>query len=132
MTAEPADRDTAPGSTNRQDALTARLNCYYADGTQLPPRPHCEHVAVIAYGPIALCAQCNLMRSAVGKGIAPRTLPDAELHRLIAAARTLDQANTELVHALRDARRAGASWAHIGDAVGVTRQAAQQHWTTPS
>jgi hypothetical protein len=26
------------------------------------------------------------------------------------------------------ARAAGASWSHIGDAVGVSRQAAQQRW----
>jgi len=47
------------------------LTCEY-DGD--PRRPECEHIAVVAYGPIALCASCNLRRSTVGKGISPRWL----------------------------------------------------------
>ena len=54
----------------------------------------------------------------------PRPLPGAELARLIDAA---DAAN-QLDRAACDARHAGASWAQIGDAVGLTRQAAHQRW----
>ena len=53
------------------------LTCEY-DGA--PRRPECEHIAVVAYGPIALCASCNLRRSTVGKGISNYSA--AELRRV--------------------------------------------------
>lgn len=46
----------------------------------------------------------------------------AELHRIIA------EAGTELAFAVRDARRAGFSWAMIGTMLGVSRQTAQQRF----
>jgi len=55
----------------------------------------------------------------------PRAVPGVELGRLIAAAHAAVDADSELARA---ARQAGASWTQIGDAVGLTRQAAQQRW----
>ncbi len=71
---------------------------------------------------------CDARRSAVGRTHAPRKLPGAELVRLADAARRLADAAAALDEAASDARRAGASWAQIGDAAGLTRQAAQQRW----
>ena len=112
----------------RQQALTGALRCYYDDARHRPLRPHCEGVAVVAYGPTRLCASCDAMRSSVGKGTAGHPIPGAELARLIDAARTAADANNHLADAARDARQAGATWTQIGDALGLTRQAAQQRW----
>ncbi len=112
----------------RQQALTGALRCYYDDARYRQLRPHCEGVAVVAYGPTRLCATCNTMRSSVGKGTVARPLPGVELARLIDAAHIAADANNQLERAARAARHAGASWTQIGDAAGVTRQAAQQRW----
>ena len=40
--------------SRRVDAL---VTCCYADDPAL--RPHCEHRAVVAYGPMALCRSCD-------------------------------------------------------------------------
>ena len=112
----------------RQQTLTGALRCYYSDARHRQLRPNCEGVAVVAYGPTRLCASCHALRSGVGKGTVPRSLPGVELGRLIDAARAAADAEHELDRAARDARHAGASWTHIGDAVGLTRQAAQQRW----
>jgi hypothetical protein len=126
MPADPTHR-----AERRQDALAASLTCYYAQGAH-PARPHCDGIAAVAYGNIALCASCDQMRSAVGRTDAPRPLPAAKLHRLIAAAQTLAQAENDVAQAVRQARQGGASWTHIGDALGVSRQAAQQRWSAQS
>lgn len=112
----------------RQGALTGELRCYYDDPRHRGLRPHCQGVAVVAYGPTRLCATCDAMRSAVGKATVPRPVPGAELARLIDAAHTVAHAERELVVAARAARDAGASWTQIADALGLTRQAAQQRW----
>jgi len=138
VTADPTHRRDHPDArskpdpaSSRQDVLAASLSCYYAQGAR-PARPHCQGVAVGAYGNIALCRACDQIRSAVGRTNAPRPLPAAQLFQLMAAARTLAQAEHDLAEAVRQARQAGASWTHIGDAVGVSRQAAQQRWTAQS
>jgi hypothetical protein len=115
----------------RQAALTPELRCYYDAAQHRHLRPHCQGVAVVAYGPTRLCATCDTMRSAVGRTHAPRPVPGAELDRLIDAARVVADADHELARAARAARHAGASWAQIGDALGLTRQAAQQRWGRP-
>lgn len=112
----------------RQQTLTAANRCYYDGAVHRQQRPHCQGVAVVAYGPTLLCATCDLMRSAVGKGTAPRPVPGAELAQLRDAAHTAAQADRLLDDAAHAARHAGASWTQIADAVGVTRQAAQQRW----
>ena len=78
------------------------LTCEY-DGD--PRRPECEHIAVVAYGPIALCASCNLRRSTVGKGISPRWLeppaPQREALLIVESARQqLGQAEARLTAAV--------------------------------
>jgi hypothetical protein len=116
----PADR--------RQQALTGARRCYYDAPRHRKLRPDCDGVAVVAYGPTTLCASCDLRRSAVGKATTPRPVPGVELGRLIAAAQAAADAQSELAHAAHAARQAGASWTQIGDALGLTRQAAQQRW----
>ncbi|MGH9182573.1 MAG: hypothetical protein ACRDZ9_01930 [Acidimicrobiales bacterium] len=111
----------------RQQMLATTVRCH-AEGTTNVKRPHCQAVAVVAYGPIALCGICDKMRSAVGRTHGPRRLPGAELTTLIDAARALAQAEAEVAIAVGLARAAGASWSQIGDAVGVSRQGAQQRW----
>ncbi len=111
----------------RQGALTG-LRCYYDEPRHRRLRPHCQGVAVVAYGPTRLCATCDAMRSTVGKGTTPRPVPGVELGALIDAAHAATDAERQLAHAALAARTAGASWTQIGDAVGLTRQAAQQRW----
>jgi len=56
-----------------RDLLTsglARACCYAA------ARPDCQVLAIVRYGPSALCAGCDQRRSALGKGTAPVRLPD--------------------------------------------------------
>jgi hypothetical protein len=59
--------------------------------------------------------------------------PDDPLAQLAAAARLRDdlaeQADALLGHFVDQARRGGASWSQIGDALGITKQAAQQRHT---
>jgi hypothetical protein len=138
VTAEPTHRPDHAGPASepdpasaRQDALAASLSCYHAGGAG-PARPHCEGVAVVAYGNIALCGECDKMRSAVGRTNTARPLPAAQLYELMTAARTLAQAGHAVAEAVRQARRAGASWTQVGDALGVSRQAAQQRWSAQS
>jgi hypothetical protein len=118
-----------PTAHPRQQALTDGLRCYYDDARHRPLRPHCQGVAVVAYGPTRLCASCDALRSSVGKGTVAHTVPGAELARLIYAARAAADAEHELARAAHDARHAGATWTQIGDALGLTRQAAQQRWS---
>ncbi len=110
----------------RQETLLAALSCYYPDENGRPERPQCQTVAVVAYGGVVLCAMCTSMRSA-GRQVA-RKVPGAELGELIEAARELGLAEERVNQALQGARLAGASWGQIGDALGITRQAAQQRF----
>jgi hypothetical protein len=117
--------NTGPTPDPRQETLTATLRCHYDTDER---RPHCQGTAIVAYGPIRLCDTCNRMRSAVGRTNIARPHPGAELAHLIDAAHALTQAENHLAHTVHTARNAGATWTHIGDAVGLTRQAAQQRW----
>jgi hypothetical protein len=114
----------------RQEALTARLRCHYADPVRRAKRPRCDGVGVVAYGDIVLCQSCDMYRSAVGRTDAPRQLAGAELVELVGAATALAHAEEGVVRAVRAARGAGASWAEVGDALGTSRQAAQQRFST--
>ncbi len=123
-------------SHERQGSLTA-VRCYYDQDRHRRNRPHCEGVATVAYGPTVLCADCDKRRSAVGRTNTARLIPGAALDRLADAAAASTDPDRNLAAAAHAARDAGASWAHIGQAVGVTRQAAQQRWgmsstTTPA
>ncbi len=112
----------------RQGTLTG-IHCHHhADDARL--RPHCEGFATVAYGPVALCDNCDAMRSAVGREHAPRKLPGARLHQLTRAVDDLRHTEQQLTEAVSAARHGGASWSQIGDIVGTTRQAAHQRWAT--
>ncbi|HML52029.1 MAG TPA: hypothetical protein PKD84_11590 [Propionicimonas sp.] len=50
------------------------------------------------------------------------------LEALSGASGELRQAEANLDHAVVQARRAGASWASIGQAIGISRQAAHERW----
>jgi hypothetical protein len=118
---------SAPVPSRRVDTPFA---CYYADD---PTRPACERHAVVAYGPVALCASCDLRRSTVGKGITPRRLVPGPFERealeTVEAARDrLARAEADLVSAVAAARRRGCSWSELGRALAVSRQAAQQRF----
>jgi hypothetical protein len=119
---------TEAALSSRQEALLAGLNCYYSNGRGAVERPHCQRVGVVAFSGIVLCAMCDAMRSAVGRTNVPRKVPGDELSALVEDARALALAEQRLDKAARRARAAGASWGQLGDAMGITRQAAQQRF----
>ena len=114
--------------------VDAHATCCYADDPIL--RPHCEHRAVVAYGPMALCRSCDARRSTMGKGIAGRSLVRGRdwsaLETLEAAVAQLRAAEEQLAGAVVAARRPGHSRGELGVALGVTRQAAQQRFRQES
>lgn len=98
--------------------------CQHAGG-----RPDCQVLAVVCYGPAALCAGCGQRRSTVGKGIPATALPDPGALLEIAAARdACQQAEADLRHAVAAARQAGQPWSAVAAILGGTRQAAQQRF----
>lgn len=108
--------------------------CHYASGDarRAAARPDCEGLAVVVYGPIALCASCDLRRSAVGKATTPRHLADpAALAGLRPAQKAATDADAALADAVSVARAAGHHWSAIAAALGVTRQAAHQRFSKP-
>ncbi|OMB79269.1 hypothetical protein [Mycolicibacterium conceptionense] len=50
------------------------------------------------------------------------------MRRITAAATALADAESELIAAVADARRAGDTWAMVGTALGISRQAAYQRF----
>ncbi len=56
------------------------------------------------------------------------TGPADELHTVELASDDVDDAQHKLNVAVRAARDAGASWADIGRAVGISRQSAHERW----
>lgn len=64
--------------------------------------------------------------------IQPEDMKDAQHHRaIIAAAKDAEAADQRLHEAVTAARMAGESWAEIGMALCVSRQAAQQRFGGP-
>ena len=59
-----------------KELLTSELvpACFYTE--RRDARPCCEGLAIVRYGRIALCLDCDRRRSAVGKGTAPVRLSD--------------------------------------------------------
>jgi hypothetical protein len=110
--------------------VDAHPTCCFADDPIL--RPHCEHRAVVAYGPMALCRSCDARRSTMGKGIVGRSLVHGRGWSALEAVETavgqLATAEEQLAGAVVAARRLGHSWGELGVALGVTRQAAQQRF----
>jgi len=111
--------------------VDAQTTCCYADDPVL--RPDCEHRAVVAYGPMALCRSCDARRSTIGKGMVGRSLVHGRDWSALEAVETavgqLATAEEQLAGAVVAARRLGHSWGELGVALGVTRQAAQQRFS---
>ncbi len=92
-------------------------------------RPGCDHLAVVRYGQIALCSDCDRRRSAVGKGMVPVHLPDPfTLAEIIIAREACARADQALHDPVARARQAGQAWSALGIALGTTCQAAQQRF----
>ena len=126
LSRDPVPAGPALGVPARQENLRARLRCFYADSGRDAERPDCQGVAVVAYGSIVLCASCKALKSA-GRA-SPRRTAGAELLELASSAEELVLAELCVVRAVARARAAGASWEQVGDAVGISRQAAQQRF----
>ncbi len=116
---------------HRQPSLdTGPVRCLYA----LHPdqRPRCQLTAVIRYGPIALCADCDTRRSTMGKGQAPHRLPAQQALNVLTwitrADAQLHQAQADLAATVTRARTHGHTWTQIAARLGITRQAAQQRF----
>src|SRR5664280_825997 len=111
----------------RQHRLDSRpVRCAYA--SHPTSRPHCQLSAVVRYGPIALCADCDARRSTLGKSITPHPLPPQPpldvLDWIASADAAVHQAHTELAAAVARARARQHSWAVIGAVQHTSRQAA--------
>ncbi len=111
MTPDPAARST-------RKAPTASLRCYCTDPAKCHLRPNCQQLAAVAYG-ILPCANCDQARSLIGEDTQPRPVPAAQLHLVADADHVSDDADTLLAYTIT-ARRAGATWAQIADAAGLT------------
>ena len=115
----------------RQPRLdTEPISCAYAaESTQ---RPHCQLTAVITYGAVALCTDCDARRSTLGKGITPHRLPPQPtldvLVWITQADTRLHQAHAELAAAVTRARAQQHPWSAIAAQLKITRQAAQQRF----
>lgn len=94
---------------SRQETLSARLRCYYADPAKAAERPHCEGVGVVSYASIVLCSMCDKMRSSVGRTEAGRKLAGGELLELIDAAKELSRSEERVARAV-----------YVPDAAGKT------------
>ena len=121
-----------PAARTARQAVTAALRCYYTDPAKRHLRPNCQQLAAVAYGPILLCADCDQARSLIGENSRPRPVPTAELHLVADAAHLSVDAERLLAHPVTAARRAGATWAQIADAAGLTRQKTRRHWQHPT
>ncbi len=108
--------------------------CFYAEDPT--SRPECTLTAVVRYDATALCATCQPRRSTVGKGTVATALPAAPaldvLDWISAAQDQAAVAQRTLTAAVTRARYAGHSWTAISTQLGITRQAAQQRFRTPT
>jgi hypothetical protein len=112
---EPSDRRHAVKELLTSGVATA---CYYASRPH--QRPDCERLAVVRYGPTALCADCDRRRSAVGKGMARVRLPDPiTLVELLVARGACIRAEEALHEAAARARQAGQPWSAVGTVLGT-------------
>ena len=117
----------------RQGPVDTERCFYAADPTS---RPECTLTAVVRYDATVLCATCQPRRSTVGKGTVAVALPGRpalDVLDWVGAAR--DQAavaQRTLNASVTRARHAGHSWTAISTRLGITRQAAQQRFGTPT
>ena len=119
-------------SPRRQQPVDSPRRCHYAGDPAA--RPGCTLTATLRYGAVALCPSCNAARSTLGKGQTPIPLPAdpgfdvlgwiASVHQQAGAA------EATLAAAVTRARHSGAIWSVIGAQLGVSRQGAQQRFTS--
>lgn len=118
----------------RQGPVDEAVRCFYADDPA--SRPECTLTAVVRFGTVALCPTCRSRRSNVGKGTAPVALPTRPaldvLDNVATAQAQAAAAQRTLAAAVARARQAGHPWSTIGACLGISRQAAQQRFTTPA
>ena len=91
-----------------KDMLTSGVvtACYHASRRQ--QRPDCERLAMVRYGPTALCAACDRSCSRVGKSMATVAAPDpSALVHVVVAHETCTGADRALRDAVVRARKAG-------------------------
>jgi len=101
----------------------------------VPPRAHrahrthitAEQTGTYAYPPTTHVTQPPF----VTPEKAQRTLLQTHTDAIRLAAWNLTNADRDLRTTVTDAKRAGLSWDHIGNALGVTRQAAHRRFHTP-
>lgn len=121
-------------SPRRQPGVDAPVRCYYADDPAA--RPQCTLTAVVRYDHVALCHSCKDRRSTLGKGqrsleLAPTPALDV-LNWVATAHQQTIAADRALAAAVTRARQTGQPWSAIATQLGVSRQAAQQRFTTPN
>lgn len=118
----------------RQQRVDAPVVCHYAGDPTA--RPQCTLTAVVAYSEVTLCSSCQAARSTLGKGHPPLALPTGPALDVLDWVATAHQQATDaertLAAAVTRARQTGQPWSAIGTRLGVTRQAAQQRFATPS
>ena len=122
---------TAPA---RQPAVDTPVPCHYA--ADPARRPRCTLTAAVRVGAIPLCRPCLAAASTLGKGEPAIPLrpgpPTGALDQITAAGQQLAAAHAGLAAAVTRARQAGYPWSAIGASLGISRQAAQQRFSTPS
>jgi len=119
-------------SPHRQQPVDSPRRCHYADNPGL--RPGCTLTATLRYGAVALCPSCNTARSTLGKSQTPVPLPACPAFDVLGWVATAHQqasaAEATLTAAVTRARQGGATWSVIGARLGVSRQGAQQRFTS--
>ena len=131
MTA-PTTADAIMASPRRQQHVDTPRLCYYAPDPA--GRPACTLTATIRFGAVALCASCNAARSTLGKGQTAVPLPPGPGLDILGWVTTAHQqataAEATLAGAVNRARQSGTSWTVIGARLGISRQGAQQRFTS--
>ena len=119
-------------SLGRQRPVDSPRRCHHADDPA--HRPGCTLTATLRYGAVALCPSCNAARSTLGKGQTPVPLPAGRAFDVLGWVATAHQqagaAEATLAAAVTRARHSGATWSVIGAQLGVSRQGAQQRFTS--
>ena len=97
-------------------------------------RPRCTLTATVQLGPVTLCASCDALRSTLGKGQTLVPLPAGPAFDVLGWVATAHQqagaTEATLAAAVTRARQCGATWSVIGAQLGVSRQGAQQRFTS--
>lgn len=110
--------------------MTGAARCLYA--LRPADRPDCQLTASVTYRTTVLCSACNLRRSTLGKGQRGKPLPAGEpdpLGLLADAHHQYTASREHLNAAVTRARQHHTTWTAIAGELGITRQAAQQHFS---